>query len=93
VWETAAAHRSGLLPGHCSFIQNAEESEGQAFTRHQYAIAVAGLRQEGALIDALSTSRIAERCLDWRERQEIKPTERPSLACGKRHLPDILGRA
>ena len=65
----------------------------EAFTRRQYAIAVEGLRQEGVLIDVLATSRIAERCLDWMERQKIKPTERPSLASGKRHLPDILGRS
>jgi hypothetical protein len=64
-----------------------------AFTRRQYAIAVEGLRGEGVLIDALSTARVAERCLDWMDRQRMKATEKPSLSSGKRHLPDILGRA
>src|SRR6478752_3324244 len=64
-----------------------------AFTKRQYAIAVEGLRGEGVPIDALSTARVAERCLDWMDRQRMKATEKPSLASGKRHLPDILGRA
>jgi hypothetical protein len=63
-----------------------------AFTKRQYAIAVEGLRGEGVPIDALSTARVAERCLDWMDRQRMKPTEKRSLASGKRHLPDILGR-
>ena len=68
-------------------------SRKTAFTKRQYAIAVEGLRSEGVPIDALSTARIAERCLDWMDRQCMKATEKPSLASGKRHLPDILGRA
>jgi hypothetical protein len=63
-----------------------------AFTKRQYAIAVEGLRSEGVPIDALSTARVAERCLDWMDRQRMKATEKPSLASGKRHLPSILGR-
>ncbi len=46
-----------------------------AFTKRQYAIAVEGLRSEGVPIDALSTARVAERCLDWMERPRMKPTK------------------
>ena len=64
-----------------------------AFTKRQYAIAVEGLRSEGVPIDALSTARVAERCLDWMDRRRMQAREKPSLASGKRHLPAILGRA
>jgi hypothetical protein len=64
-----------------------------AFTKRQYAIAVEGLRSEGVPIDALPTARVAERCLDWMDRQHMQAREKPSLASGKRHLPGILGRA
>jgi hypothetical protein len=57
-----------------------------AFTKRQYAIAVEGLRSEGVLIDALSTARVAERCLDWMDRQRMQAREKPSLASGKRPL-------
>jgi|SRR6478672_8269895 hypothetical protein len=64
----------------------------EAFTRRQYAIAVDGLRREGIPLDALPIARIAERALDWMDRHQMMPREKPSLASGKRHLPDILGR-
>ena len=64
----------------------------EAFTRRQYAIAVEGLRGEGVPLDALSIERIAERALDWMDRHQMKPREKPSLSSGKRHLPGILGR-
>jgi hypothetical protein len=79
-----------LAPGG---LPPARQSAKTAFTKRQYAIAVEGLRSEGVPIDALSTARVAERCLEWMDRQRMQAREKPSLASGKRHLPDILGRA
>jgi hypothetical protein len=85
-----AATPSGTVP---EPLQARRSHSGKtAFTKRQYAIAVEGLRSEGVPIDALSTARVAERCLDWMDRQRMQAREKPSLASGKRHLPGILGR-
>jgi hypothetical protein len=39
------------------------------------------------------SNRIINRPPNWMDRQRMKPTEKPSLASGKRHLPGILGRS
>jgi hypothetical protein len=87
--KAATLSKTVALPG----MARRRHSGKTAFTKRQYAIAVEGLRSEGVPIDALSTARVAERCVDWMDRQHMQAREKPSLASGKRHLPDILGRA